>query len=69
MNEKTILVKAFSKQREKTTALTEKNEDLLHQLENAGEEINRLRVTNYKLGLRLKSLDISEEEKAYYQIC
>jgi hypothetical protein len=69
LEEKAILVKAFSKQREKTQDLNHKNDDLLNQLDHAGEEINKLRVTNYKLGLRLKSLDVNEEERSYPQIC
>jgi len=67
--ERAILIKAFNKQREKTTDLTEKNNELQNQLDNAEQEINKLKLINYKLGLRLKSLDLTEEEKVYFQIC
>jgi len=69
LEEKAILVRAFSKQRERSTKLTETNDNLQNNLEIAELEINKLRLINYKLGLRLKSLDLSEEEKAYFQIC
>jgi len=69
MDEKALLVKVFTQQREKVNKLTKQTDNLQNQVENSEQEINKLRLINYKLGLRLKSLDLSEEEKAYFQIC
>lgn len=66
--EKAILIKAFAKQRVKAQTQEEKNTELSIIGNNREQEIARLKTINYKLELRLRALDMSNEENHNYDV-
>lgn len=67
--DKAILVKAFAKQRIKAQASEQKNTDLTTISSAQEQEIIKLRTINYKLGLRLQTLDTNNDEIHNFDVC
>jgi len=66
--EKAILMKAFNKQRQKALESEGKNEELNVMVNNHEQENLRLKTLNYTLGLRLRSLDVSQGDNHNFDV-
>jgi len=66
--EKAILMKAFNKQRQKALESEGKNAELNTLVNNHEQENLRLKTLNYTLGLRLRSLDVSQGDNHNFDV-